>query len=166
MPDPNLVRINRVPYSWTSCAHFFNGIPYKGVTSVNYKETREVKLVHAAQQDGTPLGITAGIYKVENFNFTLLRDSAAALMADLTAFGLGSFGDAEFTYVNSVFEPVIPPSLPVQTVLTGCRITGVDEKQAMGAEELVTEFSVQAMFLIRTMAGLPMNLWSTVRSLL
>jgi hypothetical protein len=166
MPDVNIVRVNRVPYSWNSCSHFFNGLPYKGLTAVSYKESREVKLVHGAQQDGTPLGITAGIYKVENTSFTLLRDSATALMQDLTIAGLGSFGDAEFTYILSVFEPVSPPSLPVQTVLTGCRITGVEEKHVLGADELVTEISVQAMFLLRTAGGVPMNLWSTVRSLL
>jgi hypothetical protein len=163
---PNITRVNRVPYSWTSCSHFFNGLPYKGLTAVSFKETREVKLVHAAQQDGTPLGITAGIYKVENLSFTFLRDSAAQLMSDLTDAGLGSFGDAEFTYVLSVFEPVTPPSLPLQTVLTGIRITGVEDKHAMGADELVTEISAQAMFVMRTVAGKPMNLWSTTRSLL
>jgi hypothetical protein len=42
----------------------------------------------------------------------------------------------------------------------------VDEKHALGADELLTEFSVQGMFLIRNIAGMPMNLWSTVRSLL
>ena len=107
-----------------------------------------------------------GIYKVESCSFTLLRDSAAGLMTDLTAFGLGSYGDAEFVYSLSVFEPVAPPSIPIQTVLTGCRITGVEEKHAMGSDELVTEFTVQPLFLIRTVAGLPMSLWSTVRSLL
>lgn len=167
MPDPNLFRLNQVPYSWTSCAHFFNGLPYKGITGVTYKETREVKVVHAAQQDGTPLGITSGIYKVENVSFTMLRDSAHAFMADMTAFGLGSYGDAEFLYMLQLFEPSVPvPSLPSTTLLTGCRITGVEEKQELGSDELVTEFSVQAMFCIRTLAGVPMKLWSTVRTLL
>ena len=87
-------------------------------------------------------------------------------MTDLSTAGLGSFGDAEFTYILSIFEPVSPPSLPIQTVLAGCRITGVEEKHALGADELVTEINVQAMFLLRTIAGMPMPLWSTVRSLL
>jgi hypothetical protein len=166
MPDVNITRVNRVPYSWNSCAHFFNGLPYKGLTAVSYKESREVKLVHAAQQDGTPLGITAGVYKVENLSFTFLRDSWAALAADLTLAGLGSYGDAEFTYILSVFEPAVPPSLPIQTILTGIRITGVEEKHAYGADELTTEVSAQAMFCLRTVAGVPLQLWSAVRALL
>ncbi len=166
MPDPNLFRLNRVPYSWTSCAHFFNGLPYKGLTGVTFKETREVKLVHAAQQDGTPLGMTSGIYKVENVSFTLLRDSAAALLADLTVFGLGSYGDADFTYMLQLFEPTLPPSIPTTTTITGCRITGVEEKQEVGSDELVTEISVGALYIVRFMGPVPLKLWSTIRTLL
>lgn len=163
MPDPNITRVNRVPYSWTSCSHFFAGLPYKGITGVTFKETREVKLVHAAQQDGVPLGITSGIYKLENLSFTLLRDSALGLMQDLTVLGLGSYGDAEFTYMLQLFEPVVPPSIPQTTLITGCRITGVEDKQEMGSDELVTEFTCQAMFLIRA-PGL--TLYSQARGLL
>ena len=166
MPDPNLSRVNRVPYSWTSCAHFFNGLPYKGIKASNFKETREVKLVHAGQQDGTPLGQTSGIYKVEGLSWTLLRDSATALMADLATLGIGSIGDAEFSYMLQVFEPVAPPSLPIQVLITGCRITSIEEKQEQGSEELVTEFTAGALFLVRSYSGVPLTLWSTVRSLL
>lgn len=164
MPDPNITRVNRVPYSWTSCSHFFAGLPYKGITGVTFKETREVKLVHAGQQDGVPLGITSGIYKVENLSFTLLRDSALGLMGDLTALGLGSYGDAEFTYTLQLFEPALPvPSVPQTTLITGCRITGVEDKQELGSDELVTEFTCQALYLIRAPG---FALFSVARSLL
>ena len=171
MPDINLTRINRVPWSWVSCAHFFAGFPYKGITAVNFKETREVKLVHAAQQDGTPLGITSGIYKVESLSWMLLRDSAASLMVDLTAFGLGSYGDAEFLYVLQQFEPVGPtsggvPQPPMQTIIAGCRITGVEDKTEMGTDELVTEITAQGLYVIRNIGGVPLKLWSTIRTLL
>lgn len=166
MADPNLFRLNSVPFSWTSCSHFFNGLPYKGVTSVNVKETREVKLVHAAQQDGTPLGITSGIYKVESLSFTLLRDSAAGLLTDLSLLGFGSYGDAEFLYVLKIFEPSLPPSIPTGLAVSGCRVTGIEEKQEMGSDELVTEITCQALFVTRTIGGFPLKLWSTSRSIL
>ncbi len=166
MPDPNVFRLNRVPYSWTSCSHLFNGLPYKGVLAANFKETREVEVVHGAQQDGTPLGITSGIYKVENTSFTLLRDSASALLLDLTLLGLGSYGDAEFTYTLSLFEPTVPPSLPSTLTITGCRIIGIEEKQEQGSGKLVTELSVQAMYVQRKVGGVPVQLWSAVRTLL
>lgn len=169
MPDLNLVsRVNGVPYSWNSVGHSFNLLPYKGILASNFKESREVKLVHAAQQDGTPLGITAGIYKVESTSFRMLRESASLLMVDLTALGLGSYGDASFTYTCQIFEPTlqVPPALPITTTLVGCRITGVEEKQELGVDELVTEFTVQALLLIRTVGGIPVTLWSQIRSLL
>ncbi len=175
MPDPNLFRLNRVPYSWTSCAHFFNGLPYKGITASTFKETKEMEIVHAAQQDGTPLGITSGIYKVEGVSFTMLRDSATALMADLSIFGLGSYGDAEFTYICQLFEPVagigLPgtpalPSIPSNVIITGCKISGVEEKQEKGSGALVTEFSCMAMYVIRSYGGAPLQLWSALRTLL
>jgi hypothetical protein len=169
MPDPNITRVNRVPYSGNSCANFFNGLPYKGVRSTTFKETRELKLVHGAQQDGTPLGLTAGVYKIDNLSFTLLRDSAMGLLADLTLLGAGSYGDAEFMYMLQVFEPTLVPALPIQTVITGCRITGVEETQELGpggAEELVTKFDAMALYLVRTYGGNPLQLWSAVRSLL
>lgn len=168
MPDFNFSRINGTPYSWMSCAHFFQGIPYKGIVASTFKETREVKLVHAGQQDGTPIGITAGIYKVENVSFRLLRESAHNLMTDLTILGAGSYGDAQFNYTLQLFEPVIqiPPALPSTTLLTGCRIVGVEEKNEQGIDELVTEFTVQAQYLVRTVGGVPLKLWSVLRSIL
>lgn len=169
MPDLNLTRVNGTPYSWTSCAHFFNGLPYKGIKGVTFKETREAKLVHAGRQDGVPLGMTSGIYKVENVSFTLLRESAAGLMTDLTALGLGSYGDASFLYTLQVFEPdftAIPPFLPLTTTIAGIRITGVEDKQEMGSDELVTEFTCMALAVTRTVGPLPLNLFSLLRGIL
>ncbi len=122
--------------------------------------------MHGGQQDGVPIGITAGIYKLDSLSWTLLRDSAAGLMVDLTLLGLGSYGDAEFTYMLQLFEPVVPPSIPITTVITGCRVTGIDEKYDAGAEELVTEVSAQGLYLIRVIGGVPVNLFSLVRKLL
>lgn len=170
MPDPLFTTVNRMRYSWNSCAHFLAGFPYKGITGVTFKETREVTLVHAAQQDGTPLGMTAGMYKVENVSFTMLRETAAGFMADLTLLGLGSFGDAQFNYVLQLFEPPNPtdpvPSLPQTTLIVGCRITGVEDKQESGTDALVTEFTCMAMAVTRTLAGVPLQLWSAARTLL
>lgn len=166
MPDPNLVRLNQVPYSWNSCAHFFAGFPYKGITAVEFGETREVSLVHAAQQDGTPLGITAGIYKVDNLMWTLLTDSAAGLFTDLTVLGLGSYGDASFNYMCQIFEPTLPPSIPITTVISGCRITGVSDRYDVKADAIVTEIKASAMLIVRAWGPVPLTLFSGIRKLL
>jgi hypothetical protein len=164
MSDPNISRVNGVPYSWTSCSHFFAGLPYKGITDVTFKETREAEYVDAAQQDGVPVGITSGMYRVENISFTLLRDSALSLMQDLASLtGTGSYGDAQFNYLLQLFEPVTPASQPQSTLITGCVITGVEDKQAKGSEALVTVFTCKARFLVRA-PGL--TLFSQARALL
>ena len=168
MPDPNLFRVNGTIYSSTSGSHSFNGLPYKGVKAATFEEDRERKIVHAAQQDGTPLGMTSGLYKVSNVSFTLLRDTAHALLTELTVLGLGSFGDASFTYMLRLFEPIVPgetPSVPTITTISGCRISKVTEKIEVGTEELVTELSCQAMFIQRLVGGIPVQLWSKIRAL-
>lgn len=168
MPDPNLVtRVGGVPYSWTSTAHFFNGVPYKGVTKVSWKESRKRIYVPAAFQDGTPLGITSGVYRVDSLSFTLIRDSAHGLMADLTALGAGSYGDAQFDYLLQLFEPGI--SIPIQTVIGGCVIEEVESDQEFsedGGPYLVSTFNCKALAVFKTFSGVPMQLWSQVRQLL
>lgn len=168
MPELSIVRVNGVPYSWNSTAHFFNGLPYKGLTGVDFEDGREVKIVHAAQQDGVPVGITAGQYEVGDVVFKFLRESGNALLQDLSVFGLGSFGDASFVYTMQVYEPVlqVPPALPSITTISGCRITKVRETQELGVDELITEITCKAVQLRRVVGGTPLQLWSAIRTLL
>jgi hypothetical protein len=166
MPDPNLVRINRVPYSWTSCTHFFAGFPYKGIVASDFTDTREPVLVQDGQQDGVPIGMTSGLYKVDGVSFTLLRDSAAALLTDLTVLGLGSYGDAEFPYMLQLFEPTVSLSLPQTTMISGCRIVKVQDTQEKGSEALVTKIDCMAISILRTIGGVPLQLSSLTRKFL
>jgi hypothetical protein len=159
----DIVRVNRVPYSGGSCLNFFAGFPYKGVKEVKYKEKRAVKVVHDAQPDGRPVGITAGVYEIESLSFKLLRDSATALMVDLSTLGLGSYGDAEFAYMLQVYEPV--NAVPIQTLITGIRITNVEEGHTQESpDELVTDFTAMGMWVTRVYNGSALTLWSQTRA--
>jgi hypothetical protein len=167
MPDSNLVqRVNGVPYSWTSVANFFAGFPYKGVTKIDWKESRKRVYVPNAQQDGTPQGITSGIYRIDSLSFTLLRDSADSLRSDLGILGSGSFGDAQFDYMLQLFEP--QNNNPSTTLISGCCIEEVGETQEFAEDGgyLVTEFTCKALFVLKTVAQQPQQLWSLLRSLL
>ncbi len=66
-----------------------------------------------------------------------------------------------------LFEPVTVatagPSQPQVTLISGCRVTGVEDKQEYGSDALVTELTCAGLFIIRT-GGL--TLFSQVRSLL
>jgi hypothetical protein len=167
MPDPNLTaRINGVPYSWTSQAHFFAGFPKKGLTKCEWSEVRERELVHAGQQDGTPLGLTSGVYRVEGVKFTFLRDSWNDIAGDLTTLGQGAYGDAEFNYMNQLFEPV-GNATPVQTLITRLGVTKVTESAEQGSGKLITDVELMCGgVLVRTVNGNAMQLWSKIRSLL
>ncbi len=45
-------------------------------------------------------------------------------------------------------------------------MTKIAEKQEMGSDELVTEITCAGMYVIRTVAGVPLKLWSSIRSIL
>ena len=149
-------------------AHFFAGIPYKGVTKVDYKESRKRVYVYQVmpQQDGTPQGITSGIYRVDSLSFTLLRDSADGLRADLGTLGAGSFGDAQFDYMLQLYEPA--NQIPSTTLISGCVIEEVSESQEFAEDGgyLVTELTCKGLFILKTVSGVPQQLWSQLRSLL
>lgn len=165
--DPNLTqRVNGVPYSWTSTSHFFAGIPYKGITKASWKDTRKRVYVPNAQQDGVPQGITSGVYRVESFAFTMLRDSAEALMDDLSTLSGGSHGDAQFDYLFQLYEPA--NAIPSSTLISGVCIEEASESQEFSEDGgyIVTEFTCKAMFILKTVNGNPLQLWSQIRSLL
>lgn len=167
MADPNLnARVNGVPYSWNSMAHFFAGFPKKGLKKAEWSEVRERELVHAGQQDGTPLGLTAGVYHVDGVKFTFLRDTWNDIADDLTTLGQGSYGDAEFNYMNQLFEPA-GNATPSQTLITRLGVTKVTETAEQGTGVLTTDVEMMCGgVLIRTVNGNAMQLWSKLRSLL
>jgi hypothetical protein len=167
MSDPNLTaRVNGVPYSWNSMAHFFAGFPKKGLKKAEWSEVRERELVVAGQQDGTPLGLTAGVYRVDGVKFSFLRDTWNDIAGDLTALGQGSYGDAEFNYMAQLFEPV-GNATPAQTLISRLAVTKVTETAEQGTGVLMTDVEMMCGgVLIRTVNGNAMQLWSKIRSLL
>jgi hypothetical protein len=142
----DIVRINNTILSWNSCSFKFDGIPYNGITGFDYDQKRERKVVHAAKRDGRPLGKTSGKYTVPTCTLTMLRDSADKLTTYLTAKGLGSYGDAEFTLIAQYVEPGQPP---ITVIATACTIDGEKDTNQEGVDELVTEFTIGTLEIIK-----------------
>ena len=163
MTDIVQTRLNSAIYSATSCSWNIGGAPYVGITALNYEEKRERKLVHAARKDGTPLGMTGGKYSVGAVSITMLRASFDLLTTQLTALGLGSYGDAVFPIVATYSEVAaqLQGVLPIVVLIDGCRITGVKEGFTEGIDELTTEVEIMAMSLTRN----GKRLWSVVNGL-
>lgn len=163
MSDLIETRLNDNIYSATSCAWHINNAPFEGITAVNYEQKRERKLVHASRRDGTPLGMTSGKYSVGSFSMTMLRSSYQRLIELLTPLGLGSYGDARFTFRGSYTEPLasLKGVPPIVIFVDGCRITGEKDGTQEGIDELVTEIDMAAMSITRN--GL--RLWSVVNGM-
>jgi len=144
----DIIRVNNTILSWNSFSFKINGIPWVGIKSFSYEQKRERKVVYGAQRNGKPLGKTAGKYSVASCSLTMLRDSYDKLTTELTALGLGSYGDAEFTFIAQYIEPVIG-SLPITVVGTGCTIDGEKEGNDEGTDELVTEVEIGCLSLLK-----------------
>lgn len=156
----DIVRVNNIIYSWTSCRWAFDLIPYNGIVSVDYEEKRNRKIVWGANRSGTPLGITSGKYEPGMLNVRMLRDSFDKLTTFFTAKGLGSYGDAEFAFTGQYVEPV-PGALPQTVLATSCYIVGVKDAQQEGIDELCTDVAIQPLGFVRN----GKRLWSLVRAI-
>lgn len=161
MPDPNLVRINDIVYSWASTAFTWNGFPVRGILELSFEQKRERKVVYAANQSGRPIGKTSGKYSVPSCTVKMLKDTADSLTTDLTALGLGSYGDAVSVITVHAVEPVVG-SLPLIAVLSGVTIDGKKDAHVEGIDELVTEFELGVLNVIEN----GKVLWSVARNIL
>lgn len=161
------VRVNSTTYAWSSSIFLIDGVGIEGIVSVDYEEKREVDVVHAARQDGRPVAWAgSGKYSVPSFKVKMLKDTFADVQAMLAVGGmlgpgLGSYGDAIFTFQLQCVEPLVA-ALPITTVAAPCRITGKREAREEGIAALMTELDISCLQLIEN--GIP--LWSLVRSLI
>lgn len=142
----DIVRVNNTILSWNSFSWKADGIPYNGILGFDFEHKRERKVVHAAKRDGRPLGKTSGKYTVPTCTLTMLRDSADKFTSYLTLKGLGSYGDAEFNFICQFIEPLQPP---ITVIGRGCTIDGEKDTNQEGIDELVTEFTIGCLELIK-----------------
>jgi hypothetical protein len=102
------------------------GVPYTGIVEINIEESREGELQYGQRTDGTPLGITSGLYAPGAFTFKAYIDTAEMITNQLGILGLGSFGSVLFPFILEVFENPLLPTL--QILINGCKI----EKRKVG----------------------------------
>lgn len=160
----DFVRWNNRVVSAKSCRYLIAGVPYVGITALDYEEKLEKELVYGADRSGSPIGMTSGKYSVSPFTITMLKDvfmkKFLPQMAILSAANLapGSYGAGSFPLVAQYSEP---PLTPDQDIISGCQIVGTKDAYQEGISALVTEISLMAMVLERN--GL--TLYSKLRSL-
>lgn len=143
-----LLRLNNTMLSWNSCSLKIDGVPYDGLTAVSYSQKRERPQIYGMRKNGGPMGKPAGKYSVDSCSMTFFRDEFDALTTQLALKGLGSYGDAEFTFVLTYFEPVAGAQAPITVVGSGCTIETVKDTNQEGTEALLTEVEINCMSIL------------------
>ena len=136
-------RVGGFVFSRTSVATLVDGVPYTGITEVNVDEAREGELVHGQRTDGTPLGITSGLYKPGAFTFKALVDSGTQMEQQLAVLGAGSFGNYLFSFILEIFENPLLPTLTIQ--LNKCKIE--KRKFALPTDTKELQYEYECKFL-------------------
>jgi hypothetical protein len=141
-----ILRLNSTILSWQSSQFSIMGVPYEGLLSIDFEQARERKIVKGMRRDGTPLGKTSGTYSVKGLTVRFLPDTYDLITTQLTALGLGSYGDAEFPII---FQYVEPLKLPQTIIWTGCTIDGEKDGLAEGIDEAGVDVTIGALTCVR-----------------
>lgn len=148
----DLVRWNRRVVSAKSLIIAIEGVPYQGITSLDYSDKMDPGIVYGTQRDGAPLGMTSGKYTPGACSLTFLADvyriKFQTQIAALAALQLQGTGLALAEWTLTV-QHVEPGAIPTTDFLSGCRMTEPKDKYQEGSEALMTEVSFQPLIILR-----------------
>lgn len=156
------VRINGVEYSWTSVDLKIGGVPYDGILSIDFGQSRKRAAVYGARKDGRKLGRTAGKYETPGLTIRMLTRTFDILTTILTPLGLGSYGDAEVPIFLQYVESPTAGLTPVTITFSKCAIDEEKESLAEGIEAS----AVDVTFDFTEMRRNGKQLWSLARSVM
>ncbi len=162
----DFVRLNNRVVSAKSVSFNIGGVPYQGITAMDYSEKLDKELVYDSDKGGGPVGMTSGKYGAEPASITMLKDvftvKFLSQMGILSAVNLapGSWAQAlPFPVAIQYVELPIPPILDL---LEGCEIISAKDTYAEGINAAVVVIGLQPMSMSRN--GLTM--YNRLRSLL
>jgi hypothetical protein len=147
----DFVRWNGNVISAKSCAFSFQGVPYIGITAVDYEDQLDAEYVHGANKNGAPLGYTSGEYSISAFSVTMLKDVCIAkfipqlALLGLAAGSVGSIGAARWTFQAQYQEG---PLVGTDTI-EGGRLIGMKDSYSQGMGKLVTECKMMGLVVRR-----------------
>lgn len=147
-----VLRIGGFCFSRTSCSTLVNGVPYTGILEISgIEEAREGEFVHGQRSDGTPLGVTSGLYMPGALTFKTEIATGEMICEMLAPLGLGSFGSYLFPFIVEIFENPLLPSLTITA--NKCKIEKRKFSVPTDAGVLATEFECKHQGLIVVGAG-------------
>lgn len=162
----DFVRLNNRVLSAKSVSFNIAGVPYQGITAMDYSEKMDKELVYDSDKSGGPVGMTSGKYGAEPASITMLKD--VFTMKFLPLMGVASAANlAPGSWAQSLPFPVAVqyielPILPVTDLLSGCEIISAKDTYAEGINAAVVVIGLQPMSLSRN--GLTM--YNRLRGLL
>lgn len=152
-------RVAGFVFSRTSVSSKIDGVPYTGITEVNIEEKREGELQYGQRADGTPLGVTSGLYTPGPFTFKTYIDTGTQIEQQLALSGSlpipalppGSYGNALFNFTLEIFEN---PFLPVITITVNkCKIQSRKFAQPTDAGGLMYEYECLPQSIVSVGGG-------------
>lgn len=142
-PLPGYPLVNGNRYDFTSIEILINGVPYRGVKSIDYKDSLATQ-----KQYGTsarPLGRNRGVYDASGA-LEMFKEDFSVVAPVLAALGNGGLGEANFLILATYADFGAPT---VTDTLIGCRIKGVDESHAQGGEAVTVKLDLDIMDINR-----------------
>lgn len=127
MPSPGTgKKINGLVYDYSSIEITINGLPYQGITEINYSDTMEPGILRGTG----PLmrGRSRGLYEAES-SFTIAKEDFDAVKRALVAMGLGGFMEAVFLITVSYKEAT---GNMITDEIEGCRIKHNENSHSAG----------------------------------
>lgn len=151
-PLVDTVRVNNTIWSWNSARFTVDGNTTEGLVALDYEDELETRTIESNIQDGLPLGMSGGRYRVAAFPMRLLSDSAKVLKSYLAgksaSQGIGSYS-ATFNFGVQLSGRDAGDFQPSSTSLASCRIIGECQVYEEGIDELLTEFRIGCLAITR-----------------
>ena len=148
-PADQIVRVNRVTYSWTDALFKANNTQFIGFTKVGWKQKREREKVPVATQDGQALGMTDGTYALDSMTWTMLStswDIFTDFLCNLV--DSDSYGDAKFDFTAQLTNPRLAVR-PITTFIKDCCVRDEDEPYEGPGGQILVNVTFDALYATR-----------------
>lgn len=145
MPLPGTGRkINGIVYDYSSITIVVNGVPYPGITEINYSDTLEPGILRGTS--AFMRGRTRGMYEAEA-SFTMAKEDYNVLIKALVTLGGGIAGFMEVPFLISVSYAEATAALINDTV-EGCRIKHNENSHSAGNSDGLVQKADLSVFRI------------------
>lgn len=139
-------RINGNQYDWASIELKVNGVPYYGVTAINFSQKRERGMFYGLGKHHAPRGRGRGQYSAEA-SLEMWAGSAEELREALDD-GTGNYGETIFDITVQYVEEGSNEK-PVVVKLFSCVLAGEESSNSQGTDGLKETLPLSVMYITK-----------------